>query len=430
MKYSQIVEELYKALPIFQRVGKAAYKDNLNNTIALMKMLNNPENKFKTIHVAGTNGKGSTSSFLASILMENGLKVGLHTSPHLKDLRERIVINGKMCGKIYIMNFMNEHKEQIQKISPSFFELMVAMAFNYFANKNVDIAVVEVGMGGRLDSTNVIMPEVSLITNISYDHMQFLGNTLPLIAKEKAGIIKKNTPVIISQKQDEVKDVFIERAKEMNSEIIFADNLFCAKNIRNTDNKLVLDIYKNNELYIKDLVSALSGIYQAKNILGVIATIEELNKKGYNIGVGDIINGIKNVQKNFPLYGRWQTLCKDPLTICDTGHNEDGLRYVTSQLKTLNYSHLNFVFGMVNDKDIDKELTLLPKDNVTYFLCKANIPRGLDVDILEKKFIDNGFTCQKYSSVQEALSFAQEDARKTSSTVFVGGSTYTVAEIV
>jgi dihydrofolate synthase/folylpolyglutamate synthase len=430
MEYSQIVEELYKALPIFQRVGAAAYKDNLNNTIALMKMMDNPEKKIKTIHVAGTNGKGSTSSFLASILMENGLKVGLHTSPHLKDLRERIVINGRMCGKIYIIDFMNKYREEIQKISPSFFELMVAMAFNYFEKKHVDIAVVEVGMGGRLDSTNVIMPEVSVITNISYDHTQFLGKTLPLIAKEKAGIIKKNTPVVISQTQEEVKDVFNKKAKEMNSKITFADKVFCAKNIRNLDNKLIMDIYKKGKLYIKNLTSSLNGMYQVKNILGVIATIEELNNNGYCIGMASIINGIKNVQKNFPLYGRWQTLSLNPLTLCDTGHNEDGLRYVTTQLKALNYKHLNFVFGMVNDKDIDKELTLLPKDDVTYFLCKANIPRGLDVNVLEKKFIDNGFTCKKYSSVKEALSFAQEDAIKTLSTVFIGGSTYTVAEIV
>lgn len=429
MKYQEATEYLYNALPIFQRVGAPAYKADLGNTLALMEMLDNPEKKFKTIHVAGTNGKGSTSSFLASILKENGSIVGLHTSPHLKDIRERIMLNGRMCGKIYIIDFLNKYKQEIEQIKPSFFELMVAMAFNYFAIKNADIAVIEVGMGGRLDSTNVISPLLSIITNISYDHMQFLGSTLPLIAKEKAGIIKENTPVIISQTQKEVKDVFIKKAKQTNSAIIFADTIFYCQNIRYDKNNLIIDIYKNDDIFIKDLISPLCGDYQLKNILGVIAATEVLNTHKYYIGMASIINGIKNVQKNFPLNGRWQTLSTSPLTICDTGHNEDGLTFVINQLKKIKYSHLHFVFGVVNDKDVDKEISMLPID-ATYYLCKADIPRGLDVNVLADKFHQHKLDYKTYPSVKHALEAAQNDVLSTKGLVFVGGSTYTVAEIV
>lgn len=429
MTYDKAVEYLFNQLPVFQRQGAAAYKADMGNTYKLMDMLDHPENKFKSVHVAGTNGKGSSSHMLSSILMENGFKTGLHTSPHLKDLRERIVINGKYCGKIYITGFLEQYREQIKHIRPSFFELMVAMAFKYFAKKS-EIAVIEVGMGGRLDSTNVITPEVSLITNISYDHMQFLGNTLPKIATEKAGIIKKNTPVVISQRQEEVKQVFIDIAKKQKAPIYFADEIFSVKNVRKQDGLQIMDIFKDNLLYLKDLRLPLCGDYQQKNILGVLQVIEVMNaSKKYHISLGDIRRGIENVQNNFPIMGRWQTISNEPLTICDTGHNVDGLQYVIKQLNGIKKEKLHFVIGVVNDKDIENEIKMLPKDAV-FYLCKADIPRGLDVKILAQKFAKAGLNFLEFDSVKSALKQAQKDALQSGGMVFVGGSTYTVAEII
>jgi dihydrofolate synthase / folylpolyglutamate synthase len=429
MNYEQTKEFLYSWLPVFHRQGASAYKANLDSTIRFMTALQHPENKFKSIHVAGTNGKGSSSHILASIMREYGLRTGLHTSPHLRDLTERIVVNGKQASKNYVIQFVKTNEKIIKEISPSFFEMMVAMAFNYFAN-NVDIAVIEVGMGGRLDSTNIITPEVSLITNISFDHTQFLGDTLEKIAGEKAGIIKRNIPVVVSQTQKETKEVFEMKAKEMNSKIYFADQRLSVRNDRLENGFLVMDIYKDNKLYIDNLQSSLTGDYQKKNILGVIQTIEALNETGkYKITKENIKDGVKNVQKNFTLMGRWQTLSTNPLTICDTGHNEDGLHYVLSQLNSMKKNSLHFVFGVVNDKDIDTEIKMLPKDAI-YYLCKADIPRGLDVNVLAEKFSANSMQYSVYSSVKDALKQAQKDALKTKGMVFVGGSTYTVAEIV
>ena len=431
MNYEQVEKFLYSKLPVFHRQGACAYKANLDSTIALMSALHNPEKKFRSIHVAGTNGKGSSSHLLASILRENRLNVGLHTSPHLKDLTERIVVNGEQASKNYVIQFVKQNSKIIQQIQPSFFEMMVAMAFNYFARKRyLSIAVIEVGMGGRLDSTNVITPEVSLITNISFDHTQFLGDTLSKIAGEKAGIIKENIPVVISQTQEETKPVFIQKAKEMNSKIYFADENFAIQNDRIKDNYLVMDITKNGQPYITNLHCGLIGDYQKKNILGVIHTIEALNETGkYNISKQDIADGMKNIAKNFPLKGRWQTLSTFPLTICDTGHNEDGLKHVLAQLERTRRKHLHFVFGVVNDKDIDTEIDMLPKDAI-YYLCKADIPRGLSVDILADKFKAKGFNYKTFPSVKDALMQAQTDAKQDFGMVFVCGSTYTVAEIV
>ena len=429
MNYEQTKEFLYSWLPVFHRQGASAYKANLDSTIRFMTALQHPENKFKSIHVAGTNGKGSSSHILASIMREYGLRTGLHTSPHLRDLTERIVVNGKQASKNYVIQFVKTNEKIIKEISPSFFEMMVAMAFNYFAN-NVDIAVIEVGMGGRLDSTNIITPEVSLITNISFDHTQFLGDTLEKIAGEKAGIIKRNIPVVVSQTQKETKEVFEMKAKEMNSKIYFADQRLSVRNDRLENGFLVMDIYKDNKLYIDNLQSSLTGDYQKKNILGVIQTIEALNETGkYKITKENIKDGVKNVQKNFTLMGRWQTLSTNPLTICDTGHNEDGLHYVLSQLNSMKKNSLHFVFGVVNDKDIDTEIKMLPKDAI-YYLCKADIPRGLDVNVLAEKFSAYSMQYSVYPSVKDALKQAQKDALKTKGMVFVGGSTYTVAEIV
>lgn len=428
MNYEETINYLFTFLPMFQRIGAAAYKADLSNTIALMEALDNPQNKFKSIHVAGTNGKGSTSHLLASLLREKGLKVGLHTSPHLKDFRERIRVNGVMVEKDWVVDFVEKNKSIIEEIQPSFFETAVAMAFKYFEQQKVDIAIIEVGMGGRLDSTNVLSPLLSVITNISFDHTEFLGKDLASIATEKAGIIKDNTPVVIGQTQEETAPVFIKRAKEHNATISFADQIYSIRNPIHKDAKLIVDVYKKDDLLYKDLVSVLSGNYQLKNITTVICAIEELGKIGYCFSEEELRAGFLNLQTNAPLMGRWQTLSTNPLTICDTGHNEDGLSYVIEQINQTHYNNLHFVLGMVNDKDIDKVLSMLPK-KAHYYLCKADIPRGLDVKILAEKTKQAGLIYSTYQSVKEALDAAQRNA-KDNDLVFVGGSTYTVAEIV
>jgi dihydrofolate synthase/folylpolyglutamate synthase len=429
MNYKETLDYLYSFLPMFQRIGAAAYKADIYNTVELMKALGNPEKKFKSIHVAGTNGKGSSSHLIASILREKGLKVGLHTSPHLKDFRERIKIDNKMCDEEFVINFVENNKELIERIKPSFFETAVAMAFTYFAQENVDIAIIEVGMGGRLDSTNVINPLACLITNISFDHTQFLGNSLEAIAQEKAGIIKQNTPVVISQTQKETQNVFSAKADEKNSPICFADSYLSCENVNHSQGLLKMDIYKNGVERIKNLQSSLSGYYQQKNILGVMALIDTLNQyHNFNISDEEIKQGIENLSSNFPIAGRWQTLCNKPLTICDTGHNEDGLKYVIEQIKNTPHEKLRFVLAMVNDKDVNKVLSMLDKD-AEYYLSQAKIPRALPVDELAEKAMQAGLSFTKYDTISQALTQAQEDA-KENDLVFVGGSTFTVAEVV
>lgn len=429
INYNDTLKYLYDRLPMFQRIGASAYKEDLHNTIALMNALGNPEKQFRSIHVAGTNGKGSSSHFIASILRSQGLKVGLHTSPHLKDFRERIKINNEMCSQEYVVEFVERNKAIIEKIEPSFFELAVAMAFEYFAINNVDIAVVEVGMGGRLDSTNIINPLVGLITNISKDHTQFLGTTIESIATEKAGIIKKNCPIVISQTQAQAKEAFIAKADAENSPIVFADQYLSADKTNQDTGSLTADIIQSNQIRFKDLQIPLAGDYQQKNILGAIAVIDALNKH-HDFGISDatIREGIENLNNNFPLLGRWQRLCENPLTICDTGHNEDGLKFVLSQLAKQKYKTLRFVLGMVNDKDVDTVLSMLNKDAV-YYLCKADIPRGLAVQILTEKASKAGLTYKECDSVAQALKQAQSES-EPGDLVFVGGSTFTVAEVV
>lgn len=429
MNYQETIDYLLSYLPMFQRIGAAAYKADIYNTVELMKALGNPEKKFKSIHVAGTNGKGSSSHLIASILREKGLKVGLHTSPHLKDFRERIKIDNKMCDEEFVINFVENNKELIERIKPSFFETAVAMAFTYFAQENVDIAIIEVGMGGRLDSTNVINPLACLITNISFDHTQFLGNSLEAIAQEKAGIIKQNTPVVISQTQKETQNVFSAKANEKNSPICFADSYLSCENVNHSQGLLKMDIYKNGVERIKNLQSSLSGYYQQKNILGVVALIDTLNQyHNFNISDEEIKQGIENLSSNFPIAGRWQTLCNKPLTICDTGHNEDGLKYVIEQIKNTPHEKLRFVLAMVNDKDVNKVLSMLDKD-AEYYLSQAKIPRALPVDELAEKAMQAGLSFTKYDTISQALTQAQQDS-KENDLVFVGGSTFTVAEVV
>lgn len=428
MNYQETIDYLFTFLPMFQRIGAAAYKADLGNTVALMEALDNPQHRFRSIHVAGTNGKGSTSHMLASVLSQKGLKVGLHTSPHLRDFRERIRIDGLLVDEAWVVNFVERYKNDIERIKPSFFEVAVGMAFKYFADIGVDVAIIEVGMGGRLDSTNVISPLLSVITNISLDHTAFLGKDLGSIAGEKAGIIKENTPVIIGQTQEETKEVFISKAREMNSPILFADKIYSLQNPKQENARLIADVYKNGVLIYKDFVSTLCGNYQIKNIATVLAAIDELNNQGFSISEKEILNGILNLPTNAPLMGRWQRLSENPLTIADTGHNEDGLSYVIEQINQTPYESLHFVLGMVDDKDVDKVLSMLPKD-AHYYLCKADIPRGLRVEILEEKVKSHNLNYTTHPSVKQALTSAQQNA-KQNDLVFVGGSTFTVAECV
>ena len=403
MNYQETLSWMFNQLPMFQTQGKTALNNKLDRTIAFAEVLGNPEKKFKTLHIAGTNGKGSSSSMLASILQEAGYKVGLYTSPHLKDFRERIKINGVEIPEERVVSFIATHKDFLATYHLSFFEMTVGLAFDYFAEEKVDIGVIEVGLGGRFDSTNIITPEVSLITNISKDHTDILGNTLPEIAFEKAGIIKKNTPVVISEYQEETAPVFVKRAKEEKAPIVFANEL------------------------TTDLTTDLQGIYQEKNIKGVIAVTDFLKHQGWDISNENLKNGLLNVVKNTHLKGRWQTLSTHPAVVCDTGHNIGGLTYVMEQLKKQTYTQLHIVIGFVKEKDVKGVLELFPKE-AHYYFCSPNIKRGLAVDILKEIASAKGLKGEAYSSVQEAVSAAKAKAQPTDF-IFIGGSTFVVSEL-
>jgi dihydrofolate synthase/folylpolyglutamate synthase len=405
MRYQDTLDWMFSQLPMYQRQGNSAFRNDLSNTLKLAKHLNHPERQFKSIHVAGTNGKGSTSHMLASILQEAGYKVGLYTSPHLKDFRERIKLNGKVVSKQFVIGFIKRNRLFFEENSLSFFEMTVGMAFDYFKKKKIDIAVVEVGMGGRLDSTNIITPEVSVITNIGLDHMQFLGDTLGAIAVEKAGIIKPNIPVVIGETQKETTSVFKDLANKNKSKIVFADQ-------------------QKAENYKSDLV----GAYQSKNIITVIQAVKELQQKGFIITPNNIKEGLLHVVKNTGFMGRWQTLQANPKVVCDTGHNKEGLTYVMSQLLNETFDALHMVFGVVNDKDLSSIVELLPK-KATYYFCKPDIPRGLDSQKLKKILNSCGLKGEAYSSVNEAYNTALDRAG-TNDFVFIGGSTFVVAEII
>ena len=427
MNYQETLDYLYAQLPMFHRVGAQAYKPSLDNTIALSEALGNPHLQFKSIHIAGTNGKGSSSHFMASILQSSGYKTGLYTSPHLKDFRERIKINGEMIPEFDVIQFVESNLDIIEKIKPSFFELCVVMAFQYFAKEKVDIAVIEVGMGGRLDSTNIIHPELSLITNISFDHTQFLGNTLPLIAKEKAGIIKENTPVVISQTQDECKNVFEEIAKDKQAPILFADTVFnITKNTDSTMEMANFTVNENSKEYI--LKSSLTGTYQEKNLAGVLASVNILREKGFSISEESSSVGIEKVKTQTGLRGRWECIHTSPLAIADTGHNEDGIKEVLKQVQLMQYDNLHWVWGMVNDKDPKTVFPLLPT-SAQYYFCKPNIPRGLDAEECRKMAFTYQLNGQSYDSVEEAYRSALRNAHKND-LIIVGGSTFVVAEVL
>jgi dihydrofolate synthase/folylpolyglutamate synthase len=428
MTYPQTLDYLFSKLPMYQRIGAAAYKADLNNTLAICKALGNPEKKIKFVHVAGTNGKGSSSHMLAAILQQAGYKTGLYTSPHLVDFRERIKINGKMIPKTEVVKFVEDFKTIFENIEPSFFEWTVGLAFHYFAQQQVDVVILEVGLGGRLDSTNVITPVACLITNIGYDHMNLLGDTLPKIAAEKAGIIKTKIPVVISQTQLDVISVFNETAKQLKAPIEFADKNH--KLISSAYNKEFLSITllhkKTNTTHLYNL--DLQGSYQIKNVMGVLNATEILKQKGFIIEDTDIKIALAQVQKLTGLHGRWQIIQEKPLVIADTGHNEDGIKEVLDNLKRYNYRTLHFVLGVVNDKDISKILKLLPKD-ATYYFCKASIPRALDENELATLAKKNGLNGSTFKTVPEALKKAIKQA-KVNDLVFVGGSTFTVADIL
>ena len=405
MTYKDTLNWMFFQLPMYQRQGKLAYKIDLSNTILLANHLNNPQEHFKSIHVAGTNGKGSTSYMLSSVLQEAGYKVGLYTSPHLKDFRERIKINGNQISKQFIIGFIKRNKSFFEENTLSFFEMTVGMAFDYFKKEKVNIAVIEVGLGGRLDSTNIITPEVSVITNIGIDHTPFLGNTLEAIAYEKAGIIKPNVPVVIGETQPETKPVFKSIAYKNNSKIVFADKII-------------------NQSYRSDLL----GNYQSKNINTVVQSLNILKEKGFKISHQYIKKGLLNVVGNTGLMGRWQVLKNSPKVVCDIGHNKEGLTYVMNQLSNEVFKSLHIVFGVVNDKDLSSIVDLLPKEAVYYF-CKPNIERGLNASILKSVLNKYGLQGNIYNSVKEAYNSALGNSNEQDF-IFIGGSTFVVAEII
>ena len=425
MNYDQTLEYLFTQLPMFSRVGAAAYKPDLTNTIKLCEALGNPQQQFKSIHVAGTNGKGSTSHMLASILQTAGYKTGLYTSPHLVDFRERIKIDGVYCSKEFVVEFTEKIKPLIATIQPSFFEITVAMAFSYFAEQKVDIAVIEVGLGGRLDSTNIITPEVSIITNIGLDHTQFLGDTIPQIAGEKAGIIKKDVPCIVSEYTEETKPVF--DAAAIHTSLAYGSELFTILDIKYTHDYLGVQVLNKKTEDVQTYQLDLNGSYQAKNVQGVLGAIGILQTKGWPISNQHIHDGLSHVKKNTGLYGRWQMIGTNPTTVVDVAHNVAGIQTLLSQIKLVNHQQLHIVFGMVKDKDIDSVLALLPTQ-ATYYFTQAQIERAIDANELQQKAGQHGLTGNVFAHVNEAISAAQKQAQVTD-LIVVCGSVFLVGEI-
>jgi dihydrofolate synthase/folylpolyglutamate synthase len=430
-KYDEVINYLYDHLPYYQRSGQAAYKDSLDNTIALDDMFGHPHLKFKTIHVAGTNGKGSVSHMLASILNEAGYKTGLYTSPHLVDFRERIRINGEKVKKRFVVDFVNTFikRNQVRVIEPSFFELTVIMAFEYFSKNKVDIAIIEVGLGGRLDSTNIIKPELSVITNISLDHTIFLGDTLGKIALEKAGIIKRGVPVILGETHAQTSVIFNGIANEVAAPVIFSDQCYnSGVGLLSMDGRQLFNMRKNGDVVYENLRLDLLGHYQSKNICTVMAAVDELCTQGWQIPEDAIRKGLENVVGNTGLLGRWQVIGANPRIICDTGHNEGGIREVVAQIGQTPHKTLHFVIGLVSDKDIAGILNLLPR-NAIYYFTKASIPRALDEQQLMKMAAFFNLKGDAFPTVTLALAKARKNAL-ADDLIFVGGSTFVVADVL
>lgn len=428
MTYQEAVEYLFDQLPMYQRTGASAYKNNLDNTLKLDAWFDHPHTRFKTIHVAGTNGKGSVSHMLASVLQEAGYKTGLYTSPHLRDFRERIRVNGLMISEDEVVRFVTQNRTIIDDVSPSFFEMTVAMAFNHFANEKVDVAVIEVGLGGRLDSTNIITPELSIITNIGMDHMSLLGNTLESIASEKAGIIKSGIPVVIGRTQEEIHHVYLQKTEACSTTMRYADEAYKAVQKQMSTSTQTVDIHSKAHGTISALKLPLPGNYQLENIQTVVAATSQLIQSGFNINEQHLRLGVENVIVNTGLEGRWQILSHAPLTICDTGHNEDGIRSIVAQLEQMKYEQLHMVIGVVSDKDVDSMLQLLPK-NAAYYFTRANIPRSLDAEELKIKALKAGLQGNSYPNVPSAMNAAKKNA-KVNDLIFIGGSTFVVADAI
>ena len=432
MNYQQTIDYLYSRLPMFHRIGPAAYKADLSNTWALADFLGNPHLKFKSIHIAGTNGKGSVASMLASIFQEAGYKTGLCTSPHLRDFRERFRINGEMIDKEFIVDFVENVSGFSEKINPSFFELTIAMTFDYFARQKVDIAIIETGLGGRLDSTNIIRPELSIITNIGFDHTNLLGNTIEKIAFEKAGIIKQGVPLVIGKTRSEALKVILGKANELDALSVYADSLYRASEpvLNSLGDEMLLCFQlegKNKSRYIP---GGLTGLCQLDNMITTMASIETINAaKNFCISERALLDGIRNVVKNTGLTGRWQVLAREPLVICDTGHNADGVRSVLDNIAATPHHKLHFVLGLMNDKNMEELLSLLPVENTRYYFCRPDVPRGLNEKTLQDCANKKGLDGAAYKSVRQALDHACSKANKND-LVFIGGSTFVVAEVV
>lgn len=427
MTYEESIAYLYAKAPMFQQIGRAAYKEGLDNIIAFCEALGNPQNQFKSIHIAGTNGKGSSSHFIAAILQAAGYRVGLYTSPHLKSFTERIRVNGQAIGQSFVTQFIVENQRLVETIEPSFFEVTTAMAFSYFAHQQVDVAVVEVGMGGRLDATNIITPEIALITNISYDHQEYLGDTLALIAQEKAGIIKPSVPVVISEKHPETQAVFLQKAQTSQAPITFAADQWEVVALQKIPSLIVNVLNRQKEVYLENQVLGLSGLYQLKNLRGVLCAIDILQQKGWSIALSHIQQGLREVIAFTNLKGRWQVLSHQPLVVCDIAHNEGGLKEIIAQIKAQAYAKLWIVWGMMRDKDAAKIFPLLPQQ-AYYFFAAPAMPRALPADELANMAKNYGLLGEVCESVANALAKAKQVA-KANDMVYVGGSTFVVAEI-
>jgi len=421
MNYQETLDYLYEELPVFQKEGQSAFEAGLKNAKLFCDYLNNPHQKFPSIHIAGTNGKGSSAHFMAAVLQSAGYKTGLYTSPHLKEFTERIRIDGQEVVSDFVVDFVGKHLPFIEKTKPSFFELTVVMAFDYFAQQNIDVAVIEVGLGGRLDTTNIIQPEVCLVTNISYDHEAILGDTLEKIAYEKAGIIKKHTPVIITEKQAKISNVFEKQAQTCKAPLFFAEDEFQVERT-NSGN---LTISKNQSVFLENLTLGLKGDWQIKNALGVIALCDKLKK--FQITPEHLRQGLGKVTQLTGLRGRWQILQEKPKIICDTGHNEAGVKLIVQEIKKQNFNKLHLIWGCVNDKDIRKILALLPQ-NADYYFCQPNIPRRLSAQTLSEVATEFDLKGEVIPDVTEALQKAQKKAQEHD-LIFIGGSTFVVSEL-